>query len=278
MPRFLLSALLLVAASASFAADTGKGTFHFGKIRFEPADAFAYQVAGPDGKPIPIVVMTSFKIDRPAVIASIDTIGGFIDQAGKIENSQFAFIRVVAPDRCGVSAYLNAAQKQIDLANSFPAKMVVPPVAGRVAGDCRTKVPEKMFEDEYDFAFSYDLPLTPIPPPTVLTSGGGEPGAVYTGLVKAIQAADWKSASSHLAEHEVPDKAPKASEMKEYFDGLALNYPKEATITKGLLKGDKANLEIKGTNNEGKKIEGVVAMKKTATGWRVLDQNFFFTE
>ena len=86
MPRFLLSALLLVATSAaSLAADTGKGTFHFGKIRFEPADAFAYQVAGPDGKPIPIVVLTSFKIDRPAVIAAIDTIGGFIDQAGKID-------------------------------------------------------------------------------------------------------------------------------------------------------------------------------------------------
>ena len=66
--------------------------------------------------------------------------------------------------------------------------------------------------------------------------------------------------------------------MKEYFDGLALNYPKEVTITKGLLKGDHANLEIKGTNNEGKKIEGNVAMKKTPAGWRVVDQNFFFTE
>lgn len=276
MPRFFTVALLALATAASLAADTAKGTFHFGKVRFEPVDAFAYQYTGEDGKPIPIVVLTSFKIDRPAVIAAIDTIGGFIDQAGKIENSQFVFIRV-RPDRCGLSAYLNAAQKQIDLGNSYPAKMVAQP-AGRVAGDCHTKAPEKMFEDEYDFALSYDLPLTPIPSPTVLAAGGGEPGAVYAGLLKAIQAADWKSAHSHLAEHEVPEKAPQASEMKQYFDGLAMNYPKQATITKGLLKGDNATIEIKGTNNEGKKIEGVVAMKKVATGWRVLDQNFFFTE
>jgi hypothetical protein len=277
MPRFLLSALLLVAASSALAADAGKGVFRFGKIRFEPVDALAYQVAGTDGKPMPIVVLTSFKIDRPAVVAAIDTIGGIIDQAAKIENSQFVFIRAVAPDRCGVSAYLSAAQKQIDLANSFPGKMAAQP-DGRLAGECHSKAPEKMFEDEYDFALSYDVSLTPITPPTVLAPGGGEPGAIYAGLLKSIHAADWKSASSHLAEHELPEKAPKPSEMKEYFDGMALNYPKEATITKGLLKGDSATLDLKGTNNEGKKIEGAVAMKKTSTGWRVVDQNFFFTE
>jgi hypothetical protein len=266
-----------MTTAAALAADTGKGTFNFGKIRFEPVDAFAYQEAGADGKPLPIVVLTSFKIDRPAVIAAINTLGAVIEQASKTENSQFVFIRVVAADHCGLSAYLNAAQKQIDLGNHFPAKTIVPP-AGRVAGDCRTSKPDKMFEDEYDFQLSYDLPLTPIPPPTTLPAGGGEPGAVYAALLKAIQTGDWKSAHSHLAEHEVPETAPKASEMKEYFDGLALNYPKEAKITGGLLKGDSAALDLKGTNNDGKKIEGGVAMKKTSTGWRVLDQNFFFTE
>jgi hypothetical protein len=43
----------------------------------------------------------------------------------------------------------------------------------------------------------------------------------------------------------------------------------------GLMKGDKANLEIQGTNYEDKKITGAVAMKKTASGWQVIDQSFY---
>jgi hypothetical protein len=37
-------------------------------------------------------------------------------------------------------------------------------------------------------------------------------------------------------------------------------------------------LEISGTNTEDKKIKGTVAMKKTASGWQVLDQSFYFTD
>lgn len=278
--RILCFVLLIVGSSVlpSFAADTAKGTFHLGNVTFEPKDALAYQESGAgDAKPLTIVIVTNFKIDRPAVMDAIRTADAIVEQAANTEGSQFAFVRVIAADHCGVSAFLNQAQRQIDLANDFAAKNTVMTTI-HVTGECFTSKPEKMFDDAYDFHLSYDLPITTIAKPSVLSAGGGEPGTVYAALVKAIQAADWNAAHDHLAEHEMPQSKLKASEMKSYFEGLALNYPKAVTITGGLLKGDRANLDLKGTNNEGKKIQGVVAMKKTAAGWRVIDQNFFFTD
>jgi hypothetical protein len=280
MSRFqtTLLCLTLLIAGSSFAADPFKGTFHLGNVRFDPTDALAYQESGGnDGRPVTIVIFTNFTIDKPAVVDAINTSGAVVEQASNTKGSQIAFVRVLAAGRCGASAFLNQAQRQIDLANSFAAKNTVM-TAIHVTGECFTTKPGTMFDDTYDFHLSYDLPITAIPKPTTLPAGGGEPGAVYAGLIKAIQSADWNAAHDHLADHEIPDTKPKASEMKHYFEGLALNYPKTVTITRGQMKSDRAALDIQGTNNEGKKIQGSVAMKKTATGWRVIDQNFFFAE
>jgi hypothetical protein len=278
--RTIVIALLLLTtgASLSSAADGAKGTFHFGKVQFQPVDAIAFQEAGTDpAKPLTIVMLANFKIDRPAVMEAINAPGPLFNGAAKAEDGAFLIVRMVSLEHCGLSAFLNQGQQQIDLGNSFPAKAVTV-TATRVAGECFTSTPGKMFDDAYDFRLSFDLPLTTIPKASALPAGGGEPGAAYGALVKAIQAADWNGAHLHLAESEVPATKPKSSEMNDYFHGLALNYPKTVKVTGGLMKGDRANLEIRGTNNEDKKIQGVVAMKKTSAGWRVLDQSFYFDE
>ena len=59
---------------------------------------------------------------------------------------------------------------------------------------------------------------------------------------------------------------------------MALNYPKTAVVVGGLIKGGRAQLEIQGTDNDGKKIKGDFFMKKIAGNWRVLDQNLYFAE
>ena len=273
-----IAALLLLGSVASFAADGAKGTFHLGDVHLEPVDAFAYQEATSDpAKPLTVVALANFKIDHAAVLDAINTAGALIEQAEKTDGGAFLLVRVVSQERCGVHAFLNQAQRQIDLANSFAAKGVTV-TASRVAGECATTKPEKMFDDAYDFHLSYDVPLTAIPKPATLAAGGGEPGAVYAGLVKAIQAADWDAAHLLLPPDQVPQTRPKPSAMKGYFHDLGLNYPKTVKVLGGLQKGGRANIEISGTNNEDKKITGTVAMKKVASGWQVIDQSFYFTD
>ena len=269
-------ALLILASATSFAADGAKGTFHFGNVQFTPMDSMAYLETDVD-PPVRIVMLTNFKIDRPAVLEAINTPGAVIDQTARAEGGAMLIIRALSPEKCGVSAFLNQAQKQIDLGNSFVAKGVVA-TPSRAAGECATNTPGKMFDDAYDFHLSYDLPMTAIPKPAALPAGGGEPGAAYAALVKAIQAADWTAAHAKLPPDQVPQTKPKPSEMKEYFHGLALNYPKTVKVMSGLIKGDRATIEIAGRNNENKKIKGGVAMRKTADGWQVIDQNFYFDE
>jgi hypothetical protein len=278
-PRTLLGlALLGLAASSSLlAADEAKGTFQFGKATFQISNAVAYQKDGKDPKkPVTMVILADFKIDQPALIDAIDPANALMTQVAKNQGGNFVMLTLASPDRCGVWAFLDTG-KQIDLGDTFPTKTTTS--ATRVAGQCSTSKPEKtLFGDAYEFHLSYDVPLTAIAKASPVPAGGGEPGSALIALIKAIQAADWDAAHLHLREEEVPKTAPKPSEMKEYFDGLALNYPKSAAVTSGVIKGDQAQLEIEGTNNEGKKIKGEFLMKKVAGNWRVVDQSLYGSE
>jgi hypothetical protein len=270
MFRMRLGIALLVLCSPLIAAN---GSFHFGKVKFEPMDAFAFQVDTKDpAKPITVIALTSFKIDRPAVVEAIDPGNALIVQTAEAGN--VVFVRLVPPDRCGIAGYLASTGKEIDLGESFSAKSTASN-ASRIAGECASTKPGKMFDDSYDFRLPYDVAITPIPKPTPIPADGGEPGKTYLALVKAIRSSDWDVAHLHLPKEQLPATRPKASEMKEYFDGLALNYPKTASVTGGLMKGDRANIVISGINHDGRKIKGNVAMQKISGEWRVLDQSFY---
>jgi hypothetical protein len=198
-------------------------------------------------------------------------------QVMKNQAGNFLIVTLPSPDRCGVQAFLESG-KQVELPDNFPATTRTSS-ATRIAGDCSTSKPEKtMFGDAYDFHVTYDVPLVALARAIPVPAGGGEPGSALVALIKAIRAADWDAAHLHLREEEVPKTALKASEMKQYFEGLALNYPKSATVTGGVMKGDQARLEIEGTTYEGKKIKGEFAMKKVAGNWRVVDFNLYGAE
>src|SRR5438309_4957600 len=117
-------ALLSLIMSVPPLFATQSGTFHYGKVKFEPIDSFAYQAeTQQSGKPLTIVVLTDFKIDRPAVLAAINTPGAFVLQSG--EKGSFAMLRLVAPEKCGVAGFLASTQQQFDLGDSLTAKMTV---------------------------------------------------------------------------------------------------------------------------------------------------------
>jgi hypothetical protein len=261
--------VLILGTSPLFAA--GYGKFHFGKVTFEPIDAFAYQTE--EAKPSTIVILTDFKINRPAVLAEINTPGAFIVQAA--DKGSLVIVRLAEPGKCSVGAFLGPTQKDLGLGDSNPAKTTAS-TSSRIAGECWTSKPGKMFDDEYDFHLTYDVPITAVPKPSKLPAGGGEAGAAYVALVNAIKTSNWDVAHAHLAPEQSPAERPK--DMKFYFEGLALNYPKSVTVDGGLMKGERANIEIHGVDHDGKKIKGLVALKKIGGQWQVQEQNLFFDQ
>jgi hypothetical protein len=277
---FVGLALLALAASSPIllAADEGKGSFQFAKTTFKISSAVAYQKDGKDPKkPVTVVIVADFKIDQPALVEAIDPANALIAQVVKNQGGNFAIVTLAPPDRCGVWAFLDTG-KQIDLGDTFPARTTAA-TATRITGECFTSKPEKtLFGDAYEFHLAYDVPLTAIPKASPVPAGGGEPGHALTALIDAIRAGDWDVVHLHLRENELPKTAPKPSERKHFFEGLALNYPKSATVTGGLLKGDQAQLQIDGSTYEGKKVKGDFAMKKVAGNWRVADMSLYGAE
>jgi hypothetical protein len=269
-----ISLLLALLAAVPAHGQMVKGTFRFGKVRFEPVDAMAYQgtISG-DKPPVLIVALTSYKIERPLVLAAINPLDSLIAQTG--EHGSVVLVLPESPDRCSVRGFLAESGQSIDLGSSS-AKMSVS-TATRIAGECATQKPGKFFDDEYEFRLSYDVPITAIAKPATLPVGGGEPGAQYLGLVKAIQAADWDVVHLHIREEELPESKNKPSD-RNYFESLSLNYPKSATVTGGLLKGDRARLDIRGKNHDGGNFKGFVSMKKVGDNWRIVDQVLFHAE
>ena len=260
--------LAITLATPLVAASYGK--FHFGKATIEPIDAFAYQAE--DGKTA-IVILTDFKIDRSKVLSEINTPGAVVMQAA--DKGSLVILKLAELGKCAVGAFLGPTQKDLGLGESNPAKTTVSN-ASRIAGECWTSKPEKMFDDVYDFHLTYDVPITAIPKPAKLPAGGGEAGAAYVALVNAIKTSNWDVAHAHLPPEQSPAERPK--DMKFYFEGLALNYPKTVTIDGGLQKGDRANIEIHGVDHDGKKIKGLVALKKIGGQWQVQEQNFYFEQ
>ena len=273
----ILVVLIAIHTSFAMAAETAKGTFRYGKVRFEPVDALAFQEPRKEGPPQSMVIFTNFKIDRQAVIDAINTPGAIFMQAAHVDTGAYVIVTMVSADRCGVSGFLNQTQQQIELGKDFPAK-VSSMTATHSAGECFTSKPGKIFDDSYEFHLTYDQPVTVIPRPKPLPAGGADPGASYAALVKAIQTRDWNVAKARLPEEQIPATPPKTTELKDYFHGLALNYPKTVSVIGGLIKGDRANLDIRGTDNDSKKITGVVAMRKTGEQWRVVDQSLYFDD
>lgn len=266
MKKLTLALIVLLVSPALWAAE--KATFHFGSTRFEVTDMLAYRQGGGD-KPATVILMADVKIDRAAVAKAIHPEDALFAQVTNAGKANLLVVTLSEPGRCDVAAFLGESQQQIGLSDAVAT--IAKSDASRVAGACFMKEPGKSFDDAYDFRLPFDLALTAFEKPSPLPAGGGEPGEAFVAVVRAIEANDWKVARRHLREREITNE-PKPAEMADFFQSLALNYPKSATVTGGLIKGDLARVEISGSDYEGKKIEGYFTMKKVAGSWRVVEQ------
>lgn len=272
-PSVTLLVLVTAAlASTSLAAPAAKGYFHFGGTKFEITDSLAYRAEDEST----VVLFTDFTMDRGDLLRSIITTQALYGQVVARQRGNYVMVTLHPPDHCGVQAFLGETVQQLGLGEEFDAT-ITNADAKRVKGVCFTSKPQKFFDDTYDFRLPFDLALTTIPKPTRLPADGGEPGRALVALVKAIQAADIRTAKLHLRDEEIAN-VPATAELRSFFEGLALNYPKTAKATGGLMKGDLANVEMKGTDREGRKIEGTFSMKKTAGTWRVVDQYLHYVD
>jgi hypothetical protein len=252
------------------------GELQFGKARVVPTDGFAYVHDGDDPKkPVTVVMLADFPIDRAAAVAAIDPESALADQVNARGAGSYLVVTQSAPDECAVGGFLAATGGQIGVHGKLqPPK----PASGRVTGACATTAPTKLFDNTYEFHLAYDLALTPVPGTMAAPPGGGEPGAAYMALLRAIAAADWPTAKVLLPPADMPMAEPKPADQKAFFAAVASNYPHAVKVADGVLKPERALLHITGLDRDGKKVRGNVALKLEAGKWRVTEQSIFFVD
>jgi hypothetical protein len=52
----------------------------------------------------------------------------------------------------------------------------------------------------------------------------------------------------------------------------------QAVVTRGLLQGDRARLQIKGTDSGDKTVRGTIELRKVSGSWRVTAEALFFDQ
>jgi hypothetical protein len=68
----------------SLGAPLYASTFHYGSVTFQPTESMAFTVDSSDpAKPLTVIAVTDFKIDRADVVAAIDPGGWLIEKAPK---------------------------------------------------------------------------------------------------------------------------------------------------------------------------------------------------
>ena len=125
---------------------------------------------------------------------------------------------------------------------------------------------QKVFDDTFQYDFSFDLPLSNPNAPigNALPAGGGEPGHAYQQWVAAIQAVDVKGLQalvpSEMAEQLNGDDA---TETVKSMQDLT---PTDVTILSGSSDGDTAVLDIEGTI-AGEKAHGKITLTHMGEYW-----------
>ena len=139
----------------------------------------------------------------------------------------------------------------------------------RIAGTVSLP-PGEFFDEKYQYAVSFDVPIEAKPKPkplpgTPLPAGGGDVGKAYEAYRKVMAAGDIagirKSVITEMA------KQTESPDFKQMLPMIQAMQPKKVKITGGSVDGDNATLLV--TSLDEKNTTGTVTMRKEGGAWKV---------
>jgi hypothetical protein len=76
---------------------------------------------------------------------------------------------------------------------------------------------------------------------------------------------------------EAEPAAPRAAvAWPPWLEGLFHDHLKQAVVTEGRFQGDRARLQIRGTDSDDRKVRGTIELRKVSGCWRVTTEALFF--
>lgn len=270
-------ALFLVFPFAIFAAKPAakpKGPhFRLDKITSTFTHACGFRVASPDkaGTTRRMVVLSSVPVDCAEADRDFDPVEA-VEAAVEAKKGAYVSLHLQTdPERA------DGSWRSVEPSDGFSfggqGKLTFTRNDDRrVEGRYYTEKPESFFDKTYEFdlPFAVDL-LAGSLSGTPLPKGGGEPGKVYQAYMKAVAKKDPVA----LQKVVVKARAEEIAEQVEgeiwatVFDAVRSLEFETATISGGLIRGDRAALDIEGKSFDGDKFRGRVFLIQENGAWKV---------
>jgi opacity protein-like surface antigen len=271
--------LSLAAPVAVPAAGPGFGAFTWNKTRLTMTDGYAY--LKPDSfdakKKVTVVALVTVKLDRTKIDDALDRESAIEEQVrdGKGTLVKLTFGADGSFQTLNAQIRTDAGSQSLSTSGGLKAAMKAT-TAQRVAGRVQTAGAQTFSSDKYSCDFTFDIPVTPEPPPgTPLPAGGGEAGKAYVALVAAIQKGDVDAIARYWPKEKAAEMvaARKEPDFKKGLEMLKMFSPKSVTVKGGSLRGNVADLDVVGKDADGNVMDGKVRMVKDGTSWRQADEN-----
>ena len=144
-----------------------------------------------------------------------------------------------------------------------------------VAGSVKMPKMDDFFDEKFQYAATFDLPISkpagPPPPPTLkgkpLGVGGGDPGKAYMAYLKALAGGDMKAFLGGMTAARAKE-ASSDPDFKKFFPIIQAMQAKNIKVTSGALDGNNATLLATGKDGD-QTSNGTITMVKESGAWKV---------
>jgi hypothetical protein len=261
--------------AAKKAPSKGGSFFRLDKIKSTFSHSCGFRVAGSEkGSTERRVILASVPLDCAAADRELDPVS-FLESA--IGEAKGAYVSLnVSADGSRIDGSWRSTEPSD--AFSFGGQGEVKLTRNdetRIEGRYRTLEPESFFDKffEFDLTIAVDL-LAGSLAGEPLPQGGGEPGKAYAAYLKAVAKEDPAGLQKLVVKTRAQEIAQEVEmdAFKAMFELTKSQELKTWTISGGLLKGDRATLDVEGKSFDGDKMRGQVFLRKEDGAWKVADK------
>ena len=280
--RALAAALLLALAGPLAAADRVSGSCTYSDETIQFKDGIVYKEPHPfeDGKEITVVELANVALDKAAIAKADDKEDAVREQVWEADDG--GKVQLEIDDTNTVTGlHLNFGGTSFSTSGSGIGTLTPG------ANDAKHLAAKFAQEDErMKCALDFDLAYGSLaaaaaaapaaPAGKALPAGGGEPGKVFLRNLAASQKGDvdgmLATASKAQADQiRAQRNDPEFASMLELMKAFV---PKTAKVVGGRDFGDRAELDVEGTDADGGATKGLVKMVKESDGWKVEKSSF----
>lgn len=233
----------------------------------------------PSGPPVMLAFVT-FGLDAGALARATDREEALRDQSWEQDESARLELTVedgmVGQQYLWISPGTNVSYSSSEVGHYTAAK-AAKAAKDRVSGEYRFSPEDGQELDcrvKFDLALLGDPKDAPPPPGVALPAGGGEPGAAYMAMNKAVQAGDFDAMLKLMP----PDRAEMMREARnepDFAAQMALMQamsPTQVKISGGRMDGDKAWLEFTAVES-GQPRAGTAEMHREGGRWILVKES-----